>query len=219
VDAEQRTVGATERDETARAAWRDRVGALDPQRFVFVDQCGTHTSLRPLYARAPRGERAHGRVPRNRARATTLVASLTLAGMGPAITLEGGLETPVFETSIEQVLAPTLEPGQSVVLDNLGAHQSARVSRAVAARGAQLWFLPASSPDLSPIEEAFSKLKALLRRAEARTRAALDAALTELLGHLTAQDASGWFPHCGYLTPAHLREDRYQLTSARRRVR
>jgi transposase len=111
--------------------------------------------------------------------------------MGLAITLDGGLETPVFGASSEQVLAPTLRPGQIVVLDNLGAHQSARVPQAVSARGAQLWFLPAYSPDLSPIEEAFSKLRALLRRAEARTRAALEAALSELLGHITAQDAHG----------------------------
>ena len=156
---------------------------MDPGRFVWVDECGSHTSLTPLYARAPKGERAHGRVPRNRGPNTTLLASLTLQGMGPAVTLEGAMDTPVFAAYIEQVLAPTLRPDDIVVMDNLSA-------------------LPAYSPDLSPIEEAFAKLKARLRRAEARTREALETALGQALAAITPRDARGFFAHCGYLPQA-----------------
>jgi transposase len=141
-------------------------------------------------------------VPRNRGPNTTLIASLTLRGMGPAVTLEGAVDTAAFEAYVEQVLAPTLEPEDLVVIANLSAHKSARVRQAVEARGAQLWFLPAYSPDLSPIEEAFSKLKALLRRAAARTREALEAAIREALEAITPQDAHGWYAHCGYLAEA-----------------
>jgi transposase len=169
---------------------------------VWIDECGSHTSLTPLYARAPKGERAHGRVPRNRGPNTTLLAALTLQGMGPAVTLEGALDTRTFEVYVEQVLAPTLRPDDIVVLDNLSAHQSARARQAVEARGAHLWFLPAYSPDFSPIEEAFAKLKARLRRAEARTREALETALGQALEAITPQDARGFFAHCGYLPQA-----------------
>lgn len=175
---------------------------LDAARFVWVDECGSHLSLTPLYARAPKGERARGTVPRNRGPNTTLVASLTLEGMGPAMTLEGALDAAAFGVYVEQVLAPTLRPEAIVVIDNLSAHKSERVRQAIEARGAQLWFLPAYSPDLSPIEEAFSKLKALLRRAAARTRDALEAAIRAALDAITPQDARGWFAHCGYLPQA-----------------
>jgi transposase len=165
---------------------------------VIVDESGTNLNLTPLYARAPRGERAYGQVPRNTPKNTTLIASLTLAGMGPAMTLEGATDTAAFVAYIEQVLAPTLRPGQVVVLDNLSAHQSAQVRTLIEARGAELWYLPAYSPDLSPIEHAFSKLKTLLRRAAARTREALEQAIAAGLDVITAADAVGWFVHCGY---------------------
>jgi transposase len=159
-------------------------------------------SLTPLYARAPRGQRARGRVPRTRGPNTTLLAALTLQGRGPAVTLEGALDTLTFTAYVEQVLAPTLRPEDSVVLDNLSAHQSRRARQAVEARGAQLWFRPAYSPDFSPIEEAFAKQKARPRRAEARTREALEAALGQALEAITPQDARGLFGHCGYLPQA-----------------
>lgn len=193
---------AAERDEAERAAFREQAQVLDAARFVWVDECGSHLSLTPLYARAPKGERARGTVPRNRGPNTTLVASLTLEGMGPAMTLEGALDAAAFGVYVEQVLAPTLRPEAIVVIDNLSAHKSERVRQAIEARGAQLWFLPAYSPDLSPIEEAFSKLKALLRRAAARTRDALEAAIRAALDAITPQDARGWFAHCGYLPQA-----------------
>lgn len=170
--------------------------------LVFVDECGAHRAMTPLYAWAPRGERAVGAVPRNRGTVTTLLAALSLAGMGAAMTIAGGADTAVFEAYIEQGLAPTLRPGQLVVLDNAGAHQSERARRAIEARGCRLLFLPAYSPDLSPIELAFSKLKAALRRAGARTQAALEEAIGEALRTITPADARGRFRHCGYSPPA-----------------
>jgi transposase len=137
-------------------------------------------------------------VPWSTPQNTTLIAALTLKGMGAALTLAGAADTVVFETYVEQCLVPTLRPGQVVVLDNLQAHKSERTRELIEAAGCELWFLPSYSPDLSPIEEAFSKLKARLRRAEARTREALEAAIGTALDAITAQDALGWFRHCGY---------------------
>lgn len=167
--------------------------------MIFLDECGSHIGLTPLYAWAPRGQRAYGSVPRNRGKNTTLIAGLSLAGIQAPLILEGAVDTPAFETYVEQVLAPTLQPGQVVVLDNLNVHTRARVRHLVEARACQLLFLPAYSPDFNPIEEAFSKLKAFLRRAEARTCEVLGETIGAGLDTITAQDARGWFNHCGYL--------------------
>ncbi len=137
--------------------------------FVWVDECGTHTSMRRLRARAPRGERAFGSVPRNRGKNTVLIASMTLEGaMGECMAVEGSTKAFVFEAYMERFLAPSLRPGQVVVMDNLGAHKTDRVRELVEGRGCELWFLPPYSPDLNPIEEAFSKVKTHLRKAAAR---------------------------------------------------
>jgi transposase len=191
-------VGASERDEEARARWRGRVTRLDPRRLVFVDECGTNIGLAPLRARAPRGERAYGKVPRNRGKNTTLLASMGPEGMGPCLGVEGGTTKAVFEVYVERVLAPSLSAGQVVVLDNLSAHKGDRVRELVEERGARLLFLPSYSPDFSPIEEAFGKLKALLRREKARTKEALLRAIGRALDAITPEDAKGWFDHCGY---------------------
>ena len=135
----------------------------------------------------------------------TLIASLSLTGMGPAFVLDGAADSAAFEVYMEQILAPSLRPGQTVGLDNLSIHLGPRVKQAIEARGCRLLFLPAYSPDFSPIEEAFSKLKALLRRAGARTRQALQEAIATALDLITATDALGWFTHCGY-PPAHSTE-------------
>ena len=172
---------------------------MDPRLFVWVDECGVHTSMTRLYARAPRGERAYGSVPRNRGKNTVLMASMTLQGaMGEAMAVEGSTKAFVFEAYVERFLAPSLRPGQVVVMDNRGAHKTGRVRELVEGRGCELWFLPAYSPDLNPIEEAFSKVKARLRKAAARTREALIEAMGEALSSVTPRDALGWFAHCGY---------------------
>lgn len=151
------------------------------------------------YSRAPCGERALGCVARNRGTATTLIASLTTAGLGPAMTIEGATSGAVFVEYVRRLLAPSLEPGQIVILDNVGAHLPPRVRELIEARGAELLYLPAYSPDLSPIELAFSKLKAILRRIGAATQAALEAAIAEALAAITVEDIHGYFTHCGYL--------------------
>jgi transposase len=147
---------------------------------------------------APRGERAIGTVPRNTKKNTTLIASMSTTGMGPAMVIDGATDTAAFETYVEHFLAPALSPGKVIVIDNLSAHKSPGVRHLIEDRGCEVCFLPPYSPDLSPIEEAFSKLKALLRRASARTRDALREAIADALERITAQDARGYFAHCGY---------------------
>ena len=209
----KKTLVAREQDETARADWREQARQLAPQDLVFVDETGTHIALTPLYARAPKGQRAVGKVPRNTGINTTLLASLSLDGMGEALILEGAADGLAFETSIEQVLVPSLRSGQMVVMDNLSIHQGKRVRLAIEAKGCQLLFLPAYSPDFSPIEQAFSKLKAALRRIGARSHEALFEAIAQAMKTITDADARGWFKHCGYpsATPAE------QLTCSERR--
>ncbi|MGR7025939.1 IS630 family transposase [Geodermatophilus sp. URMC 62] len=196
--AEVKSLSATERDETARTRWRTDLATIDPTQLVFVDECGTHTSMTRRRARAPRGSRVRGAVPRNRGSVTTLIAGLSWAGMTAAMTVEGGTDTAVFATYLQHFLLPALHPGQVVVVDNVGAHKPDRIRALVEAAGCRLVFLPAYSPDLSPVEEAFSKLKILIRAAAARTRAALDAAIATALEAITAADAAGWFAHAGY---------------------
>ncbi len=171
---------------------------MDPKLLVFVDECGTHTSMTRLKARAPKGKRAYGRVPRNRGKNTTLLASMGAGGMGPCLAVEGATTKAVFEAYVERVLAPGLRPGQIVVMDNLSAHKGSRVRELIERRGCELVYLPPYSPDLNPIEEAFAKLKALLSRAGARTREALVEAMGLALDAVTPGDAEGFFEHRGY---------------------
>jgi transposase len=194
-------VGALERDELLRAAWKVMVAEeIDASQLVFVDEMGTNTSLSPLYAWAPKGERASCSVPRNRGPNTTLLSSMTLQGMGTSLAVEGTTNREVFETYVERVLAPTLRRGQVMVMDNLTAHKGERVKELIEQRGCELLYLPPYSPDFNPIEEAFSKIKALLRKVEARSREALIDAIGRGISMITAEDARGFFDHCGYIT-------------------
>jgi transposase len=196
-------VGASERDRWLRAAWRVLVtGQIDAERLVFVDEMGSNTSLFSLYAWAPRGERARCSVPRNRGKNTTLLASMTTEGMGPCVAVVGATTRVVFETFVERLLAPALRPGQVVVMDNLSAHKGERVRELIQERGCELLYLAPYSPDLNPIEEAFSKVKGLLRRTGARTHEALIEAMGWALDAVTAEDARGFFEHRGYRIPA-----------------
>jgi transposase len=199
-------VGAAERDEFLRAAWQSLVAEkIDTQRLVFVDEMGSNTSLAALYAWSRRGKRALlAKVPRNWGANVTLLASMSAEGMGPSLAIEGSTTREVFEVYLEYFLAPALRPGQVVVMDNLSAHKGGRVRELVEARGCEILYLPPYSPDLNPIEEAFAKLKTLLRRAGARTREALIEAMGRALEAVTAGDARGFFKHCGYRTPAQL---------------
>jgi transposase len=207
LDAQKKSLSASERNEAARAAWRERTREIDPARFVWVDETGSHRGFTPRFSRAPRGQRARGTAPRNGGTNRTLITALTLEGFGPGLLFDEAINGDTFSGYVRYVLAPTLRPGQIVVTDNLRAHHDERARATIEACGAALWFLPSYSPDLTPIEEGFSKLKAHLRRAEARTEEALSAAIWQGLATVTPQDACGWYRHAGYpLTPSQLRD-------------
>lgn len=196
---------AKERDEFLRASWRVLVAEeLEARDFVFVDECGSHTSLALLYGYSLRGERVHMEVPRNRGPNTTLLASMSVKGMGECLAVEGATTKVLFEAYVERVLAPSLRAGQTVVMDNLSAHKSEKVRELIEEQGCKLLYLPPYSPDYNPIEEAFSKIKALLRKAEARTHEALIDALGKAISAVSPTDALGFFAHCGYHRPAQL---------------
>jgi transposase len=192
-------VGALERDELLRAAWKVTVAEeIDARRLVFVDEMGTNTALSPLYAWAKKGQRAYCSVPRNRGANTILLASMSVEGMGPCLAVIGSTTATVFEAYVERVLCPSLKSRQVVVMDNLSAHKGERVKELIEQRGCELLYLPPYSPDLNPIEEAFSKVKRILRKAESRMREALVEAIGAAISAVTAKDARGCFEHCGY---------------------
>jgi transposase len=155
-------MASSERDERRRRAFARYVGGIVSERFVFVDECSTNISLSPIYARAPRGERARGKAPRNWGKNVSLVCAIDSGGVKSSMSVEGAVDGRAFETYVERFLAPELGHGQIVVMDNLSVHKSKRVQRLIEQAGATLLFLPPYSPDLNPIEEAFSKLKAAL---------------------------------------------------------
>ena len=175
---------------------------MDPRRFVFVDECSTNVRMVPLRARAPKGERAFGKAPRNWKENVTLISSISLAGgMGASMSVEGSADGEAFLLYVEHFLCPTLERGQIVVMDNLQAHKMKRVRELIEERGCSLVFLPSYSPDFNPIEQAFSKIKGILRKVKARTFEALVEATGQALSAVTVQDALGFFGHCGYRAP------------------
>lgn len=171
---------------------------ITPARLVFLDETSTPTTLTPLRARSPRGQRAIGRVPRGRWTTVTLLATLTPTGLGPGLQFPGALDRPAFEQFVAEVLVPYLTPGQTVVLDNLSVHKSAKARQLIEAAGCQLVFLPTYSPDFNPIEQAFAKLKALLRRTEARTVEAILTATQQHYPAITPADARGYYRDAGY---------------------
>ncbi len=203
MEPKKRSLGAGERDEFLRAAWRTLVaGEIDAGRLVFVDEMGADVSLSPLYAWSRRGERAFGSAPRNWGKNVTLLASMSAEGMGGCLAVEGATTRGVFEAYLERVLAPSLRPGQVVVMDNLSSHKGGRVREIVEGRGCEILYLPPYSPDLNPIEGAFAKLKGRLRASAARSRETLVEAMGAALDAVSASDAHGFFGGCGYRTPA-----------------
>ena len=158
-------MGASERNEWSRVAWKVTIaGVLNSRRLVFVDECGTHVSLAPIYGYSPKGKRVRLKVPRNRGKNTTLLASMSTEGMGPCLAVEGSTTAEVFEAYLEYFLAPELKEGQVVVMDNLPAHKPDRVRELIEDRGCELVYLPPYSPDYNPIEEAFSKIQGVVAR-------------------------------------------------------
>lgn len=160
--------------------------------------------MTPRYGRAPRGQRVVGVVPRNHGPNVTVLAAMGRAGITAAMTMTGATDGAVLALFVGRILVPSLRPGQTVIWDNLSVHKNRDIRQVIEAAGCHLRFLPAYSPDFSPIEHAFSTLKTNLRQAGARDRAALEDAIAAGLATISADDAAGWFGHCGYAVPKQL---------------
>lgn len=167
-------------------------------KLKFLDEAGSNLAMTRLYGRASRGTRVIDNVPQNYGENITMLATLSLSGINAPMTINGAVDGAVFKVYIEQVLAPSLQLGDVVIMDNLPAHKVKGIEQAIQARGAQLIYLPPYSPDLNPIEKCWSKIKTYLRRAKARTSAELEKALAEALLWISSKDAEGWFKSCGY---------------------
>lgn len=193
---------ASERDEVPRAAFRAVVAPWDQSRFIFVDETSPSGAMTRRYARAPRGQRAVGAVARTHGQNLSVIGALGLQGMVAALSIEGAVDTDVFAVFVRRVLVPALRPGEVVLWDNLHVPHASCIEQAVRAAQGQVIFLPSYSPDFSPIEPCWSKVKTCLRGAAARTRHRLETALKSALHTLRPEDIRGWFTHCGYLVPS-----------------
>jgi transposase len=183
---------------TRRQAWRAGQGGLDPARLVFIDETWAKTNMARTHGRCPRGERLHMGVPHGHRNTTTFVGALTTRGMIAPFVLGGPINRDAFETYIGQVLVPDLRPGDIVVMDNLSSHKGPRARAMIEAAGASLVFLPPYSPDFNPIENAFAKLKALLRKAAERTVDGLWRMIGRLSDTFTPTECQNYFAACGY---------------------
>jgi transposase len=203
--SKKKTLHATERDTAqvrqARGQYWQDIARHAPTRLKFVDESGVNIAMTRRYGRIRRGQRVHDAAPKNWGRNVTVLGSLSCQGLEAVMTVEGATDAAVFRAYVSQMLVPTLQPGDVVVMDNLGAHKVDGIRSAIEASGAALMYLPPYSPDYSPIEPCWSKLKTCLRAMKARTREALDNALAYAIDTVTASDAQGWFKHCGY--PLH----------------
>lgn len=181
-----------------RKAWQRKIKDIEPGRFKFLDQTNAKTTLTRVFGRARRGQRVREYVPDGRWESLTLMGTLGYWGDTTALTYEGGTDVPVMVTFLEQVLVPVLDRDHIVVLDRLSSHMDPQVAKAVRKTGAKLWHLPPYSHDFNPIEKMWSKIKAYLRKVKARDVDALIGAIGKALKTITAEDAQGWFSHCGY---------------------
>jgi transposase len=197
--AQKKSLTAQERDEGLRCAYRLQILQHAAETFVVVDESGYKLDMTPRYGRAPCGVRVYEQTPRNTPPNTTLITALSTSGIQARLLFEGSADHLAIEAYVKHVLAPTLRRGQIVVFDNLSAHKRARLEPLLAHKQCEVWFLPAYSPDLTPIELAFAKIKQALRRAAARTKEALEAAIDGALAAITSADARAFFDHCGYL--------------------
>jgi len=167
-------------------------------RLRFLDEAGATTVLTRLYARAIGGARTTESVPRNYGASTSMIATIGINSVQAMMTIEGSVDTVVFNEYCKQVLRPTLKAGDVIVLDNLGAHRASRIEEIAATCGAQVIWLPPYSPDFSPIELMWSKVKTYLKKAKARTQEELEKAIALALKTVTKSDCLNWFGHCGY---------------------
>ena len=181
-----------------RRAWLDEQPDLDAKRLVFIDETGASTKMARLYGRSRRGCRCVAAIPHGHWKTTTFVGALRLAGMTAPMVLDGPMDGAAFLAYLEQVLIPTLRDGDIVIMDNLPAHKPATVRQAIERAGAELRYLPPYSPDLNPIEKAFAKLKAFLRKAAARTRDDLWCAIANAIPRFRAKECTNYFLDAGY---------------------
>ena len=179
-------------------AWADGQTKLDPERLVFIDETGTSTNMARLRGRARRGERLVGKIPHGHWKTTTVVAGLRSDALTAPCVIDGPMNGNTFLAYVEQILAPSLKPGDIVVLDNLSAHKVAGVREAVEAAGARLLYLPPYSPDFNPIEQLFAKIKALLRKAAERSVDGLWSRIASLLDAFTPQECANYLRNVGY---------------------
>jgi transposase len=200
-----------------RRVFREKLAAIDPRRLVFVDESGATTAMTRRYGRAPRGQRVYGEVP-GKWKSVTLISALRLCGVGPALAFEGATDTPAFQTYVERMLVPQVRAGDVVIWDNLKPHQDGHVRQAVERAGATVGPLPPWSPDLTPIEKMFSKVKEFLRSAAARTTEAVIDALGDALRAVRRSDIVGWFGSCGLGMTERSPSAAADRTADRRRV-
>jgi transposase len=198
----KKTLRASEQDredvKALREQWRARTHELEASHLVFLDESGAKTNMTRLRGRAPRGQRVYESVPHGHWHTTTMLSSVRLDGSTACMVVDGATDTEVFLAYVENVLVPTLRPGDIVVMDNLAPHKSPAVATAIRAAGANIWYLPPYSPDFNPIEQMWSKVKEALRAFAARTQEDLVEAIAKALRSVTASDAKGWFTSCGY---------------------
>lgn len=199
VKREKKTLAPSERDEAARVVFRDVLSTLNAKQVVVIDESSTHLHMSPRYARALQGQRAFVHHPRNYGQNISLLASLRLTGMGPALVVPGSVNRQVMEVYVNEVLLPTLQQGDIVILDNLPAHHASQLEASLQTKGCRVLFLPAYSPDLSPIEAAFAKLKQHVRKAKPATYDHLVSAIGTGLQLISVEDALGFFIDCGFL--------------------
>lgn len=192
--------GEQNRPDVARARqrWREGQASLDPQKLIFIDETGCATNMIRLRGRALRGRRLRGSAPHGHWKITTFTAGLRTSGLTAPMVLDGPMNSEWFKAYVSQVLVPTLKPGDIVVMDNLSAHKSEDIRNAIEAAGAELRYLPPYSPDLNPIEQAFSKLKAHLRKHKERSIESLWNRIGSLLKSFTPTECQNFFRHAGY---------------------
>lgn len=171
---------------------------MDPSKLVFIDETWAKTNMTRLRGRAPIGERLVAKVPHGHWKTTTLIAAMDHRGMRCSTTVDGAINQDVFESFVEKVLVPRLSSGDLVILDNLSSHKGVRVKQLIEAAGAAVLYLPPYSPNFNPIENAFAKLKQLIRSAEHRSCDALWADMQRMLDLITPENSRGFFKHCGY---------------------
>ena len=180
-----------------REDYFDAIEDVPPEDLIFIDETGTNQAMTPLYAKAPRGKRVHEARPVQRGKLYTVIGAVVLGGMLTAMTVVGGTKTETFHAFVEHLLCPHLRPGHVVVLDRLPAHRNLEIRAMIEDKFARVVFLPPYSPELNPIEQAWSKLKAFIRKRKPRTLQEIDKAIAAGLPTVSHADTIGWFEHCG----------------------